>query len=230
MTETAVRSLLGSFLFVGDDVYKTVADLSGGQKARLELTKLSLNPTNFLILDEPTNHLDIDSREVLEAAINDFTGTVLFISHDRYFINQVATDVLAMQSSGMTHYAGNYDDYLAAITAPTQGAGDASATPTAGKSGATAPANRQAYQNQKEHQRARRKLARTANQLETAVDQLTAQAAKLETAMAAPEVATDLDKLTTLQKELDAVNQQLADQEDQWAAAAEALEEFDHQN
>lgn len=94
--ETQIRNLLGSFLFVGDDVYKHVSDLSGGQKARLELTKLSFEPINFLILDEPTNHLDIDSREVLEGAINDFDGTVLFISHDRYFINQVATDVLAM--------------------------------------------------------------------------------------------------------------------------------------
>ena len=99
--ETQIRNLLGSFLFVGDDVYKHVSDLSGGQKARLELTKLSFEPINFLILDEPTNHLDIDSREVLEGAINDFDGTVLFISHDRYFINQVATDVLAMQKTAL---------------------------------------------------------------------------------------------------------------------------------
>ncbi|GIC73349.1 hypothetical protein LFLT20_03530 [Limosilactobacillus fermentum] len=104
--ETQIRNLLGSFLFVGDDVYKHVSDLSGGQKARLELTKLSFEPINFLILDEPTNHLDIDSREVLEGAINDFDGTVLFISHDRYFINQVATDVLAMQKDGITRYRG----------------------------------------------------------------------------------------------------------------------------
>ena len=93
--EKDIRSLLGSFLFVGDDVYKVVHELSGGEKARLELTKLSFKSINFLILDEPTNHLDIDSREVLESAINEFDGTVLFISHDRYFINQVATDILA---------------------------------------------------------------------------------------------------------------------------------------
>lgn len=110
--ETEIRSLLGSFLFVGDDVFKTVKELSGGQKARLELTKLSFQPINFLILDEPTNHLDIDSREVLETAINEFTGTVLFVSHDRYFLNQVATDILNMSSTGITHSQGNYDDFV----------------------------------------------------------------------------------------------------------------------
>ena len=113
--EKDIRSLLGSFLFVGDDVYKLVHDLSGGEKARLELTKLSFKPINFLILDEPTNHLDIDSREVLENAINEFSGTVLFISHDRYFINQVATDVLDMSATGIKHYEGDYDDYLEAV-------------------------------------------------------------------------------------------------------------------
>lgn len=230
MTETAVRSLLGSFLFVGDDVYKQVADLSGGQKARLELTKLSLNPTNYLILDEPTNHLDIDSREVLEAAINDFSGTVLFISHDRYFINQVATDVLAMKSTGITRYQGNYDDYLTAIAAVEQTQGDASTTPTAGKTGgSTTPAKQQSYQAQKDNQRARRKLERAADQLEERVTKLTERQEELETAMAAPEVATDLDKLTDLQKELDQVTTQLAKLEDEWTTAAEALEEFDQQ-
>ena len=117
--EKDIRSLLGSFLFVGDDVYKVVHELSGGEKARLELTKLSFQPINFLILDEPTNHLDIDSREVLESAINEFPGTVLFVSHDRYFINQVATDILDMRKDGIKHYEGDYDDYLATVAKAT---------------------------------------------------------------------------------------------------------------
>jgi ATPase components of ABC transporters with duplicated ATPase domains len=102
--EKDIRSLLGSFLFVGDDVFKPVSALSGGEKARLQLTKLSFEHANFLILDEPTNHLDIDSREVLEQAINEFDGTVLFVSHDRYFINQVATDILALDQTGAQHF------------------------------------------------------------------------------------------------------------------------------
>lgn len=226
--ETQIRNLLGSFLFVGDDVYKHVSDLSGGQKARLELTKLSFEPINFLILDEPTNHLDIDSREVLEGAINDFDGTVLFISHDRYFINQVATDVLAMQKDGITRYQGDYDDYLRAVTEQEQASADDSTTPDQKRAPKAGSAAQQSYQQSKEAQKARRKLQRTVADLEEQMNQLGEQQEQVETQMADPDVATDIGKLTDLQKELDALTKQLEDVEEQWTAAAERLEEFDN--
>ena len=226
--ETQIRNLLGSFLFVGDDVYKHVSDLSGGQKARLELTKLSFEPINFLILDEPTNHLDIDSREVLEGAINDFDGTVLFISHDRYFINQVATDVLAMQKDGITRYQGDYDDYLRAVTEQEQASADDSTTPDQKRAPKDGSAAQQSYQQSKEAQKARRKLQRTVADLEEQMNQLSEQQEQVETKMADPNVATDIGKLTDLQKELDTLTKQLEDVEEQWTAAAERLEEFDN--
>ncbi|MGM9981655.1 MAG: ATP-binding cassette domain-containing protein, partial [Limosilactobacillus sp.] len=223
--EKDIRSLLGSFLFVGDDVYKPVHDLSGGEKARLELTKLSFKPINFLILDEPTNHLDIDSREVLENAINEFTGTVLFVSHDRYFINQVATDVLDMHKDGITHYEGNYDDFLAEqakrqSSAPSDNT-EKQAAPSTGK---------QSYQQSKEQQKARRKLQRQVDKLEQEMGELEDQQNQLQEKMSQPEITTDIGKLTDLQKELDAAKDKAEEVELAWTEAAEKLEEFDQQN
>ncbi len=223
--EKDIRSLLGSFLFVGNDVYKPVHDLSGGEKARLELTKLSFKPINFLILDEPTNHLDIDSREVLENAINEFTGTVLFVSHDRYFINQVATDVLDMHNDGITHYEGNYDDFLAEQTKrqssiPSDNT-NKQATPSTGK---------QSYQQSKEQQKARRKLQRQVDKLEQEMSELEDQQTQLQEKMSQPEIATDIGKLTDLQKDLDATKDKAEEVELAWTEAAEKLEEFDQQN
>lgn len=222
VSEKDIRSLLGSFLFVGDDVYKPVSALSGGEKARLELTKLSFMPINFLILDEPTNHLDIDSREVLETAINEFDGTVLFISHDRYFLNQVATDILHMTADGMTHYEGNYDDYL------TQQAKTSAAIQPTVKTKQSA--GQASYQQSKEIQRARRKLQRQVDQLETQMGELEDKQATIEAQMAQPEIATDIAKLTDLQKELDALKAQSEEIELQWTEAAEALEKFNQEN
>lgn len=222
VSEKDIRSLLGSFLFVGDDVYKPVSALSGGEKARLELTKLSFMPINFLILDEPTNHLDIDSREVLETAINEFDGTVLFISHDRYFLNQVATDILYMTAHGMTHYEGNYDDYLAQ-----QAKLEHQTQPEAKAKQSTGQLS---YQQSKETQRARRKLQRQVDQLENQMGELETKQAAIEAEMAKPEIAVDIAQLTDLQKKLDALKAQSEDVELQWTEAAEALETFDQEN
>ena len=222
VSEKDIRSLLGSFLFVGDDVYKPVSALSGGEKARLELTKLSFMPINFLILDEPTNHLDIDSREVLETAINEFDGTVLFISHDRYFLNQVATDILYMTTHGMTHYEGNYDDYLAQ-----QAKLEHQTQPEAKAKQSTGQLS---YQQSKETQRARRKLQRQVDQLENQMGELEGKQAAIEAEMAKPEIAVDIAQLTDLQKKLDALKAQSEDVELQWTEAAEALETFDQEN
>ena len=201
--EKDIRSLLGSFLFVGDDVYKVVHELSGGEKARLELTKLSFQPINFLILDEPTNHLDIDSREVLESAINEFPGTVLFVSHDRYFINQVATDILDMRKDGIKHYEGDYDDYLAMVA---KAAAPNPVSPA--QSSPAASQGKQSYQQSKDQQRARRKLQRKVDDLEKQMAQLEGQQTAIEAEMSKPEVATDIGKLTDLQKELDQLKAQ----------------------
>lgn len=222
VSEKDIRSLLGSFLFVGDDVYKPVSALSGGEKARLELTKLSFMPINFLILDEPTNHLDTDSREVLETAINEFDGTVLFISHDRYFLNQVATDILYMTAHGMTHYEGNYDDYLAQ-----QAKLEHQTQPEAKAKQSTGQLS---YQQSKETQRARRKLQRQVDQLENQMGELETKQAAIEAEMAKPEIAVDIAQLTDLQKKLDALKAQSEDVELQWTEAAEALETFDQEN
>ena len=112
MPEKDIRTILGSFLFSGKDVEKSTAQLSGGEKARLALAKLSLEHDNFLLLDEPTNHLDIDSKEVLEQALIEYDGTICFVSHDRYFINQVATSILEITPEGSTLYLGDYDYYI----------------------------------------------------------------------------------------------------------------------
>ncbi len=112
LTNTRIRNMLAAFLFTGDDVFKRIGDLSGGERGRVSLAKLMLSRANFLILDEPTNHLDITSKEILEKALNDYTGTLLYVSHDRYFINQTATRILDLVNQTFVNYIGNYDYYL----------------------------------------------------------------------------------------------------------------------
>ena len=112
LTNTEIRNVLAAFLFTGDDVFKQISSLSGGERGRVSLAKLMLSEANFLILDEPTNHLDIASKEILENALNDYTGTVLYVSHDRYFINQTASRILDLVNHTFVNYIGNYDYYL----------------------------------------------------------------------------------------------------------------------
>lgn len=228
--EKDIRSLLGSFLFVGDDVYKLVHDLSGGEKARLELTKLSFKPINFLILDEPTNHLDIDSREVLENAINEFSGTVLFISHDRYFINQVATDVLDMSATGIKHYEGDYDDYLEAVNKELASSTNQDGQQVNSAAKPKKSSAQQSYQQSKETQRARRKLQRQVDKLENQMASLEEQSQAIQEQMSQPEVATDIGQLADLQKQLNKLNEQSEKVELEWTNAAEELEKFDQEN
>ncbi|WP_461214373.1 ABC-F family ATP-binding cassette domain-containing protein [Lacticaseibacillus sp. GG6-2] len=225
MSEKDVRAALAAFLFDADDIAKTVADLSGGQKARLELTKLSLKHDNFLVLDEPTNHLDINSKEVLEEALADFGGTVLFVSHDRYFINQLATSIVEIEPTGGTMFLGNWDYYQEKLAekraeqaAAQAQAEDQAPTPT------TAATN---YQQSKEQQRAQRKLEREAAKLEEQMEDLEKQAAAVQEQMAAPEVLTDYVKMQALQSQLDDLNAQNQAAEDAWEQAELQLEEFD---
>lgn len=223
--EYDIRSILGSFLFSGDDVLKSVSSLSGGEKARLLLTKLAFRHDNFLLLDEPTNHLDIDSKEVLEQALLEFDGTVLFVSHDRYFINKVATSVLEITPEGSQLFLGDYDYYLEKKEEAEllkQAKEDTTHSITE-KQVSTGKVN---YQQSKERQKQERKLQRAVDSFEKEVEKLDTQKSNLEVEMAQPEVATDLGKLTDLQKQLDELTTKLAQAEEAWENASLELEEF----
>ncbi|HEV0387292.1 TPA: ABC-F family ATP-binding cassette domain-containing protein [Streptococcus pneumoniae] len=197
--EVEIRNRLGAFLFSGDDVKKSVGMLSGGEKARLLLAKLSMENNNFLILDEPTNHLDIDSKEVLENALIDFDGTLLFVSHDRYFINRVATYVLELSENGSTLYLGDYDYYVEKkATAEMSQTEEAS---TSNQAKEASPVND--YQAQKESQKEVRKLMRQIESLEAEIEELESQSQAISEQMLE---TNDADKLMELQAELDKIS------------------------
>ena len=226
--EGDIRSILGSFLFTGSDVDKTVHSLSGGEKARLLLTKLALRHDNFLMLDEPTNHLDIDSREVLENALNDFDGTILFVSHDRYFINQIATQVIELSPNGTTRYLGNYDYYVSKKAEQDAYAAKEAAEAEAAHPTVTAPKQTQVdYQQQKDRQKAKRKLSRQVQALEDQLGDLEKEKTQIEETMSQPESFNDADKLADLQQQLDVVTTKLDQTEDDWTNKSLALEDFD---
>lgn len=197
--EVEIRNRLGAFLFSEDDVKKSVGMLSGGEKARLLLAKLSMENNNFLILDEPTNHLDIDSKEVLENALIDFDGTLLFVSHDRYFINRVATHVLELSENGSTLYLGDYDYYVEKkATAEMSQTEEAS---TSNQAKEASPVND--YQAQKESQKEVRKLMRQIESLEAKIEELESQSQAISEQMLE---TNDADKLMELQAELDKIS------------------------
>lgn len=225
--EKDIRSILGSFLFIGDDVSKVVHNLSGGEKARLLLTKLAMKHDNFLILDEPTNHLDIDSKEVLENAVMDFNGTVLFVSHDRYFINKVATCVLEIAPQGSTLYLGDYDYYLEKKAEQEEIAASKSTAETpienSPKEVSTGKVN---YQQGKERQKQERRLKRSVEEFEQLVEKLDAQKNDLENQMSSPENYNDLEKMGELQAKLQEISKKLAEAEENWEQASMELEEF----
>ena len=197
--EVEIRNRLGAFLFSGDDVKKSVGMLSGGEKARLLLAKLSMENNNFLILDEPTNHLDIDSKEVLENALIDFDGTLLFVSHDRYFINRVATHVLELSENGSTLYLGDYDYYVEkkAEVEMTQ----AEEASTNNQANEVSSVND--YQAQKESQKEVRKLMRQIESLEAEIEELESQSQAISEQMLE---TNDAGKLMELQDELDKIS------------------------
>jgi ATP-binding cassette subfamily F protein 3 len=222
MPEKDVRSILGSFMFSGEAVEKLVAALSGGERARLLLTKLALEHANFLILDEPTNHLDIDSREVLETALNEYNGTIFFVSHDRYFINEVATEVVELSPNGTRFFDGDYDYYL---------------EKTAGESTEQSTTTSQAVQKedhlktlsraeQKEKQREQRRLERAVTALENQMTDLSDEHDVVNEALNDPQNGADLQKLNELSEKIAALDSQLEDIEDQWTEASVALEQF----
>ena len=216
--EVEIRNRLGAFLFSGDDVKKTVGMLSGGERARLLLAKLSMENNNFLILDEPTNHLDIDSKEVLENALIDFDGTLLFVSHDRYFINRVATQVLELSEEGSTLYLGDYDYYLekkAELEA--LAAAQAEAEPAS----STEEVTGNDYHLQKQNQKELRKITRRIEQLEAEMEELDQKIQAITETMHSTNDAADL---VQLQSDLDQLTVQQEAVMEEWAELSEQVE------
>ena len=216
--EVEIRNRLGAFLFSGDDVKKIVGMLSGGERARLLLAKLSMENNNFLILDEPTNHLEIDSKEVLENALIDFDGTLLFVSHDRYFINRVATQVLELSEEGSTLYLGDYDYYLekkAELEA--LAAAQAEAVPVS----STEEVTSNDYHLQKQNQKELRKITRRIEQLEAEMEELDKKIQDITETMHSTNDAADLIQL---QSELDQLTVQQEAVMEEWAELSEQVE------
>ena len=214
--EVEIRNRLGAFLFSGDDVKKSVGMLSGGEKARLLLAKLSMENNNFLILDEPTNHLDIDSKEVLENALIDFDGTLLFVSHDRYFINRVATHVLELSENGSTLYLGDYDYYVDKKSEMEINQAEEASTSNQAKE--SSPVND--YQAQKESQKEVRKLMRQIENLEAEIEELESQSQAISEQMLE---TNDADKLMELQAELDKISHQQEEAMSEWEELSEQV-------
>lgn len=214
--EVEIRNRLGAFLFSGDDVKKSVGMLSGGEKARLLLAKLSMENNNFLILDEPTNHLDIDSKEVLENALIDFDGTLLFVSHDRYFINRVATHVLELSENGSTLYLGDYDYYVEKKAEVEMIQTEEASTSNQAKE--ASPVND--YQAQKESQKEVRKLMRQIESLEAEIEKLENQSQAISEQMLE---TNDAGKLMELQAELDKISHRQEEAMLEWEELSEQV-------
>lgn len=212
--EKDIRTILGNFLFSGDDVLKPVHTLSGGEKARLALSKLRMQQANLLILDEPTNHLDIDSKEVLEAALMDFSGTIVFVSHDRYFINKIADQVVEMQPNHVQVYLGDYDYFIAKKKEETELKELMEAEQEREKAD-TAKTN---YHKGKEEQREQRRINRKISSLEGQIEEHEAQLAILEKEMAEPEIYQDHEKALEYTKQVSELKQDIEQLMEEWAA------------
>ena len=238
MTDGEVRQKLAGFLFRGDRIYDIIGTLSGGEKARVSLTKLMLGHFNFLILDEPTNHLDMESKEALEGALRDYDGTILFVSHDRYFVNRVATRILELYNGHLIEYLGNYDYYVskrdefhqtfAAAENPASAQkkniryGDAAGGTDAGASADTAD-GRDAWQKAKEEKAARQKIERQLAKAEEEIAAAEDRIKAIDAEFLNPEYQTNSKKLRELTEEQDALKERLEDLYSQWEVLSEQL-------
>ncbi|MBR5597009.1 MAG: ABC-F family ATP-binding cassette domain-containing protein [Lachnospiraceae bacterium] len=229
LNNTQIRNTLAAFLFTGDDVFKKISTLSGGERGRVSLAKLMLSESNFLILDEPTNHLDIMSREILETALNHYEGTVLYVSHDRYFINKTATRILDLSGQTLTNYLGNYDYYLE--KKPQIGVVDSSsAFPPA--TAVTSTKNvvtenvvdkNSEWKQRKAQQAAVRKLERELTKCEERISFIEDRTAKIDEEMAKPEICSNSVKLQELQKEKDSLEEEMMTLMERWEELSEKL-------
>lgn len=223
LTGTEIRNMLAAFLFTGDDVFKLIGDLSGGERGRVSLAKLMLSEANFLILDEPTNHLDITSKEILEKALNDYSGTVLYVSHDRYFINQTASRILDLVGQSFVNYIGNYDYYLEKrdelTAAYTNSPAENRSTDADVSSGN--PSSRLSWQEQKEAQARERKRQNDLKKTEEQIASLENRSAEIDEWMTREEIYTNSIKCQELSKEKAAIEDELESLYEAWEALAE---------
>ena len=217
LTETQIRNMLAAFLFTGDDVFKVISSLSGGERGRVSLAKLMLSEANFLILDEPTNHLDIASKEILEEALNSYTGTVLYVSHDRYFINQTATRIMDLTNQAIVNYIGDYDYYLEKKEELT--AKYAPLT-TQEEEAVQVSDNKLSWQRQKEQQAKERKRENELKKTEKRIEELEARDQEIDETMILPEVCTNVAECTRLSKEKAAIAAELEELYEKWEELA----------
>ena len=220
LTNTKIRNVLAAFLFTGDDVFKRIKDLSGGERGRVSLAKLMLSEANFLILDEPTNHLDIVSKEVLEDALNHYTGTVLFVSHDRYFINTVATRILDLENQGLTNYIGNYDYYLEKKETMVNFTAAPSETVSAAETTADTDSKLD-WKQQKEQQAQLRKKQNELKKVESRIEELENRDKEIDAELEKKEVFTNVAEVTKLSKEKDAIQTKLEELYEKWEELSE---------
>lgn len=217
LTNTQIRNVLASFLFTGDDVFKRISDLSGGERGRVSLAKLMLSEANFIILDEPTNHLDITSKEILENALNRYTGTILYVSHDRYFINQTATRILELTGNTLVNYIGNYDYYLEKKEELTQIYAPQTAETTQEKTSEA----KLSWQQKKEEQAKLRKKQNDLKKTEERIHELETRDSEIDELLTHEEIFTDVAKCLALGNEKDAVLKELDSLYELWETLAE---------
>lgn len=214
LNNTQIRNVLAAFLFTGDDVFKRISELSGGERGRVSLAKLMLSDSNFLILDEPTNHLDMMSKEILEQALNRYTGTILYVSHDRYFINKTATRILELTNQTFVNYIGNYDYYL-------EKKDILSSPQTVIKETNDASSQKEDWKRQKEEQAQIRKLQNELKKTEDSITKLEDQISAIDEQLADPEIASNLERLLELDKEKQDLQKQLDMLYERWEELAQ---------
>ncbi len=226
LTNTEIRNVLAAFLFTGDDVFKQISSLSGGERGRVSLAKLMLSEANFLILDEPTNHLDIASKEILENALNDYTGTVLYVSHDRYFINQTATRILDLVNHTFVNYIGNYDYYLEKkeeLTTAYAGTSASAVSDTDNSSANSVSESKLSWQEQKEAQARLRKRQNELKKTEERISELEDRDGEIDALMVQEEIFTNSVKCQELAKEKAAIAEELEGLYEKWEELAEEV-------
>ena len=220
LTETEIRNMLAAFLFTGDDVFKEISSLSGGERGRVSLAKLMLSEANFLILDEPTNHLDIASKEILEEALVSYTGTVLYVSHDRYFINQTATRIMELTNQAVVNYIGDYDYYLEKKEELTSAYAPDINTPEAPQEEKAASENKLSWQQMKEEQSRKRKREAELKKVEARIEELETRDKEIDDTMVLPNVCTNVAECTKLSREKADIAEELEELYEKWEELA----------
>ena len=220
LTETQIRNMLAAFLFTGDDVFKVISSLSGGERGRVSLAKLMLSEANFLILDEPTNHLDIASKEILEEALNSYTGTVLYVSHDRYFINQTATRILDLTNQSVVNYIGDYDYYLEKKEELTEKYAPIAQEATEEAKEETPSEGKLTWQQQKEEQARKRNQENELKKVEKRIEELETRDKEIDDTLVLPDVCTNVGRCAELSREKDKIQAELEELYEKWEELA----------